>query len=103
MVLICEVLEHVEKPLEFLTKATRIMSEDSKLFITTPLYAGQRDHIYLFRTTEQVMELIQSAGLEVVGYIEVPVAKRISIEKSKRDKLTIMLGFECKRAKGIRI
>lgn len=60
-----EVLEHVEQPLVFLKKIRELASDDTFIFITTPINAPAVDHIYLFESLRDIEELVEEAGLSV--------------------------------------
>jgi len=61
--LVCvEVLEHLEKPVEFL-RALRVgLLPGGKAFITAALNAAHADHIYLYRNSEEVCAHLNAAG-----------------------------------------
>jgi 2-polyprenyl-3-methyl-5-hydroxy-6-metoxy-1,4-benzoquinol methylase len=64
--LICvEVLEHLEDPVEFLRALRAMLSLGGKAFIGTALNAPNADHIYLYRTTNEVRVQLQEAGFFV--------------------------------------
>jgi len=60
-----EVLEHVEDPVKLLKKLYTLLSDDGKLFITTPTNAPAIDHIHLFRNAGEIREVIAAAGFEI--------------------------------------
>mgnify|MGYP000744448490 CR=1 FL=1 len=60
-----EVLEHVEDPLALLEKLHALLSDDGKLFITTPTNAPAIDHIYLFKNIDEINKIIDKAGFKV--------------------------------------
>lgn len=61
--LVCvEVLEHLEDPVDFLRGLRAAMAPGSKAFITAALNAAHADHIYLYRTGEDVLAHLQEAG-----------------------------------------
>jgi Methyltransferase domain len=67
--LICvEVLEHLEDPVEFLHALRRVLVPGGKAFIATVLDAPNADHIYLYRTAEEVMVQLRGAGFVVEQY-----------------------------------
>ena len=61
-----EVLEHVEDPVALLKKLYSLLTDDGHLFITTPGNAPAIDHIYLFSNVDDVCEVIEAAGFDVV-------------------------------------
>ena len=67
-----EVLEHVESPGLFLSRIHRLSNPATHIFITTCMNAPAVDHISLFRTGEDVEDIIRSSGLQVVEPCYVP-------------------------------
>lgn len=91
-----EVLEHVEQPLNFLRKIHDIANNDAFIYITTAINAPQLDHIYLFHTIEEVLELLDKAHLKVVDYMAV-TANNIALDRAIKKKLTITVAFILKK------
>lgn len=61
--LVCvEVLEHLEDPVAFLRGLRAAVAPGGKAFITAALNAAHDDHIYLYRTGEDVLAHLQEAG-----------------------------------------
>lgn len=60
-----EVLEHVERPADFLERVYGITHEKSFIYITTATNAPAKDHVYLFSSVEEIEELYQKAGFEI--------------------------------------
>lgn len=60
-----EVLEHVEKPREFLTKMAQIANEDTFVYVTTALNSPVIDHIFLFRHPDELYDLFHESGLQI--------------------------------------
>ncbi|WP_340646699.1 class I SAM-dependent methyltransferase [Phenylobacterium sp.] len=61
--LLCvEVLEHLEDPVAFLKLLRRTLAPGGRAFITAALDAANADHIYLYRTSEEVQVHLQAAG-----------------------------------------
>ncbi|EGJ11397.1 class I SAM-dependent methyltransferase [Rubrivivax benzoatilyticus] len=61
--LVCvEVLEHLERPVEFLRALRAGLAPGGKAFITAALNAAHADHIYLYRSGEEVLAHLHAAG-----------------------------------------
>jgi cyclopropane fatty-acyl-phospholipid synthase-like methyltransferase len=61
--LVCvEVLEHLEDPVAFLRGLRATLAPGGKAFITAALNAAHADHIYLYRTAEDVLAHLVEAG-----------------------------------------
>ena len=61
--LVCvEVLEHLEDPVAFLRGLRATMAPGAKAFITAALNAAHADHIYLYRTADDVLAHLTEAG-----------------------------------------
>ncbi len=77
-----EVLEHVEQPGRMLEKIFDLLQKKGKAFITTVINAPAVDHIFLFSSIEQVLDLAKDAGFVVLDYLcttegDVPLEKQI--------------------------
>lgn len=64
-VIISEVLEHLERPLEALTSLRRRLNPGGRIFINIPINSPAPDHIYLIREPEGVWQMTKDAGLEI--------------------------------------
>ncbi len=65
-VVVSELLEHLEKPDLALRNLAKSMNRDGRMFISTPVNCPMPDHIYLFKTPEEVGRLVESCGLRVI-------------------------------------
>ena len=61
-----EVLEHVEDPGAFLGRIAALSGPDTYIHVTTCINAPAIDHIYLFRHSDDIEEMITANGLQVV-------------------------------------
>ena len=93
-----EVLEHVEDPVGLLQRLRQLLADDGRVFITTPTNAPTIDHIYLFRDTAHIREIISAAGFEVVSDVELS-SERTSPERVAKHKLTVLYGAILKPTK----
>ncbi len=61
--IICgEFLEHVEDPLRVLHKLKTHLKRDGRLFLTAAVWAANIDHIYLYRSAQEVRDHVDAAG-----------------------------------------
>jgi SAM-dependent methyltransferase len=67
-----EVLEHLEDPLAFLKALRSMLKPGGKAFITAAITAPEIDHIYLYRTAEEVLAQIKEAGFKLEQYLCAP-------------------------------
>lgn len=64
--LICvEVLEHLEDPTALLSALRSSLRPGGKAFITTALNAANVDHIYLYRSTDEVLAQLLATGFSL--------------------------------------
>lgn len=63
-----ELLEHLEDPTALLISLKDLCAKDGKLFVTAALYAARDDHIYLYRNPQEVLEQVDTAGLDLEHY-----------------------------------
>lgn len=83
-----EVLEHVEKPLEFLKQASALITEDGYIFMTTCSNAPAIDHIYHFHNSQEIRDLIKMAGLTIVAEEVIP-AENVPEEFCEKELVTV--------------
>jgi 2-polyprenyl-3-methyl-5-hydroxy-6-metoxy-1,4-benzoquinol methylase len=91
-----EVLEHLDKPQDILRKLARLLSDKGILWITTPTNSPALDHVYLFKTKEEVVDLIKECDLEVdnsVNYFAEDVTEEIALER----RITNLVGLFCRK------
>lgn len=87
-----EVLEHVECPGELLKKIHDLANPDAFIYITTAINSPAVDHIHLFESTEEVLQLFQSCGLNISSKLVLPPEGK-SMEEAIRDKLPLNAAF----------
>lgn len=97
MVVMGEILEHVEAPQLFLDKVTDLLAPGGIVYLTTAINAPAVDHIYLYRTYEEVVEQIEAAGLKVRAELLVGYAG-MSYEDSMAKSLPVLPAVVCERA-----
>ena len=95
-----EVLEHVEKPEVFLRRISELATEESYIFITTCINAPAIDHIYLWRTTEDLEQMILKNNLEIISPLRLPYRGK-SLKESKEENLCINVAYVLKKSADI--
>ncbi len=70
-IVMCEVLEHLDDPLSVLLKASDLLSEDGKMFITTCANCPAIDHVYLYRNVKEIEKHFEDSGFEIL--IDLPL------------------------------
>lgn len=84
-----EVLEHLEEPLLLLKKLSRLIKNNGKGYITTPINSAMIDHIYLFKDAEEIRDLLDAAGLQIIKE-KIVISEQISYEQAMKLKVPIM-------------
>ena len=93
-----EVLEHVENPKELLMKIGSHLSEDGVCYLTTPVNAPMIDHIYVFNEEQEIRDLLNDAGFEIIEE-KIVISEKITAKKAIKYKVPIMYAaFIKKRA-----
>lgn len=92
-----EVLEHVEKPEAFLQRIAELAKPDAYIYITTCINAPAIDHIYLWRTTDELEQMIQANGLNIRTALRLPYEGK-TLEESVIENLAINVAYVLEKA-----
>ena len=92
-----EVLEHVEKPDVFLRRIAELAADGGYIFITTCINAPAVDHIYLWRTTDELEQMITDNGLKIVEPLRLPYEGK-TLEESRELNLPINVAYVLAKA-----
>jgi ubiquinone/menaquinone biosynthesis C-methylase UbiE len=84
-----EVLEHVEDPVALLKRVASFLNPGGTLFITTPTNAPTIDHIWLFKNTTDILDVITKAGLKTHEYFEISSENK-TVEESHEKRICVM-------------
>jgi 2-polyprenyl-3-methyl-5-hydroxy-6-metoxy-1,4-benzoquinol methylase len=87
-IVISEVLEHLEDPLQALQTLFHVARPDARIFINVPVNSPAPDHIYLWRTPEDAVETMRSAGFEIDSVVLAPGTGYTS-ERARKMEVTI--------------
>lgn len=64
-ILCCEVLEHVDQPLDLLATCRALVGDDGRGFLTTVANLEASDHVYLYDTADHIRSHIEQAGFHI--------------------------------------
>ncbi len=91
-----EVLEHVEQPDVFMKRIHQLATDDAYVFVTTCCNAPAIDHIYLFNTPEEVSDMFDECGFDIVEPLILPY-EGLSLEDTLKKKLSINVAYVLKK------
>lgn len=94
-----EVLEHVNEPHYLLSRLRTLLTDSGKAFVTTSVNSPAVDHVYHFKSAEDVRTMILDAGLAISNEQVLPV-EDLPMEEIVARKITINYSAEVKRANG---
>lgn len=69
-----EVLEHLENPAQALHAIAKLLAPSGRAFINAPVNSPAPDHISLFRSPEEIVDLVKASGLAVEDVLLAPAA-----------------------------
>jgi ubiquinone/menaquinone biosynthesis C-methylase UbiE len=72
LIVISEVLEHIEEVDKALINIYEILSENGTLYLNFPVNSPAPDHIYLLRTIEDVEKLLINFGFKITSSVGFP-------------------------------
>jgi len=91
-----EVLEHLEEPLAALKILRGLLAPGGRLFVNAPVNSPAPDHLYLFRTPEEVRDMVAAAGFDIVDTLYAPPSGA-SLDKARRQELSISAAVIARR------
>lgn len=91
LIVISEVLEHLERPQEALSFLRKCLKPEGRIFINVPLNSPSPDHIYLFETPDDVEALVRGAGL-AVAEMSLFATQGRAIESALRNRISVSAG-----------
>jgi 2-polyprenyl-3-methyl-5-hydroxy-6-metoxy-1,4-benzoquinol methylase len=88
MVVISEVLEHLEDPLKALSLLRGALRDGGRLFVNVPLNSPSPDHIYLLSSPSEVTEMVERAGYRVES-LELFATQNKPIERALATRISV--------------
>ena len=98
LIVLGEVLEHLDEPEKILVKLSKLLKPGGLLWLTTPTNSPALDHVYLFKTKEDVLKLVADSGLTTVDSCNY-FAEDMDEAAALKNKITNLVGLFCKNSK----
>ncbi len=67
LVVLSEILEHLEDPKSAMRKVRGLVQRDGLVFVNVPINSPSPDHLYLMETLDDARSLLTDTGFEIVG------------------------------------
>jgi FkbH-like protein len=96
-VVFSEVLEHLEEPDRALRHLRSLLKVGGRLFVNVPVNSPAPDHLYLLRSPEEAVGVIESAGFAIEDREFFP-ATNYTLEQARKRALTISVCVTARRA-----
>lgn len=91
LIVISEVLEHLERPTDALKTLRGALRPTGQVFINVPLNSPSPDHLYLLSSPEEVERMVEEAGLRVAA-LELFATQGHNVAKALRTKISVSAG-----------
>jgi 2-polyprenyl-3-methyl-5-hydroxy-6-metoxy-1,4-benzoquinol methylase len=88
VVVVSEVLEHLESPRDALLAVRRLLSKTGIVFINFPINSPAPDHIYLLESIEAVVQMLASCGLRAIDVTAIPMTG-YTLEQALSNRITV--------------
>ena len=92
VITISEVLEHLEAPQQALALLRQVLRPGGRIFINVPLNSPSPDHIYLFSHPDEVIAMVEAAGLRMIA-IDMFATQGRDIATSLAHRISISTGI----------
>ncbi|WP_169746354.1 class I SAM-dependent methyltransferase [Sphingomonas changbaiensis] len=97
LIVISEVLEHLEQPQTAVRFLKTALKPGGRLFVNVPINSPSPDHIYLFSTPDEVSALVEAAGLTIEAS-ELYATQARPIEKAIKNRISVSVGLTARAA-----
>lgn len=92
LIVISEVLEHLEAPHRALALLRQVLRPGGRIFINVPLNSPSPDHIYLFSHPDDLMAMVRGAGFRIVA-TEMFATQGRSIASALANRISVSTGI----------
>jgi len=92
LIVISEVLEHLERPDAALRFLRAAIAEQGRIFINVPLNSPSPDHIYLLSTPDEAKALVEGSGFRV-EQMELFATQAKGIERALANRISVSAGI----------
>jgi 2-polyprenyl-3-methyl-5-hydroxy-6-metoxy-1,4-benzoquinol methylase len=89
-----EVLEHLDEPRNILRKLSNLLNPGGFLWLTTPTNSPALDHVYLFKTKEEIITLVEECGFKITNSFSC-FAEDVDEQTAMKNKITNLVGLFC--------
>ena len=96
-----EILEHVENPLQFLNCAYESTKYDASIFLTTCFNSPAVDHIYNPESIGALESLMHNAGFDIENSMVIP-KQGATLEQCEKDRLAVNVALVLSKSEGAR-
>lgn len=86
-----ELLEHIPDPENLLQELRKGLKESGEMHLTTVINSAAIDHLYLFKTVDEIRNMLDKCGLSIVKEIILPL-QEMSEDKLIENKVPINYG-----------
>lgn len=87
-IVLSEVCEHLEDPMAALERVARLLAPGGRVFVNVPVNSPAPDHLYLLRSPEEAIALVERSGFHVTSASFFP-ATGATLERARKAELTI--------------
>ena len=92
LIVVSEVLEHLEAPAQALSFLRSAISARGRIFINVPLNSPSPDHIFLFANADEARGIVEQAGFRIEA-MELFATQGMDLERAARDKVSVSAGI----------
>ncbi|WP_281932459.1 class I SAM-dependent methyltransferase [Roseibium album] len=88
IVVLSEILEHLEDPVAAMERIRPLVADDGVVFVNVPINSPSPDHLYLMRTLDDARMLLRETGFDIVSE-NAFATQGHAIDKALRNKISI--------------